>query len=549
MTKRIIYVPGKNLKPEPSIHRHHLRRCLLSGVQRVRPELADEMQSQPEAFFLAPWNHLFYGRHRSLDKDMPWIDRLLASRGPTAQERKEAATWHKTATKLMYVIGDRFHRFINWIPDPRVKAMISDTAPYFDNQDNIANVIRNIVKGLICEAARSDERVLLIGHSMGAVIAYEALWQLTHMDKQPCQVELFLTMGSPLGMRYVQKRLLGHAGHAKTYPGSIMRWENVSAVGDLISLDETMQDDFAQMIEQGVIESIHDHCGGVYNWFRNADGLNVHRSYGYLVNPVVGKIVADWWQSPLRKRAPTIVAHRGYPEKYPENTLLGFKQAVTAGARFIELDVQLTKDKVPIVYHDPDTLRMSAVPGSLFELTLSEVKQLEAYFPSRFGEKYRGTPIATLSEFALYMKQWPQVQIFVEVKPESIERLGLEPTIDQVMAAIKPVVDRCVVISFHDAGVEYARMAHGARIGWVLPEWSKQTEARTRELSPDFVFVFKGRLPEGNCKIWSGPWHWAVYVVDDPSQVKAYQAKGVQFIETDQIGEVLAALDGDGGAA
>ena len=538
MANRIIYVPGKNLKPDPKIHRHHLWRCLISGVDRAQPALAAELQSQPEAFRLAPWNHMFYGRDAVLDQEIPWIDRLLKSSGPTAAERKEAASWHKTAIKFMYAVGDRFHRLLQWIPDPRVKAMIADTAPYFGNQDNIANVVRNIVKRLICDAAGNEERVLLIGHSMGSVIAYEALWQLTHVDKQPCGVDLFLTIGSPLGMHYVQKRLLGFDQEQNTYPHGITSWENVSAVGDLISLDETMQDDFSQMVAQGAIQSIRDHCG-VYNWYRNDDGLNVHRSYGYLVNPVVGEIIANWWRGALKKHAASLIAHRGYPEKYPENTLLGFEQAINAGARFIELDVQLTQDRVPVLYHDADTLRVSGHAGSLFELSLSELKQLDAGFADRFGNTYQGTPVATLAEFSEYMAQWPEVHVFVEVKPQSVERFGIESSIDQVMAAIGPITDRCTVISFHDGAIEYARVAYGARIGWVLPEWDKQTEARARELEPEFIFVYIERLPTQRCHMWNGPWEWAVYVVNDAEQVKAYQRDGIYYIETDRIGELL----------
>lgn len=539
MGSRIIFVPGKNLKPEPDLHRRFLWRSLLRGVERVQPAVAAEMQDRPETFFLAPWNHLFYRRHGLLDSDIPWINRLIQSDGPTAAERREAASWRKTLIKLMYAAGDRFHGLIKWLPDPRVKEMIYDTAPYFDNRDNVANAIRHIVKQLICQATGSSERVLLIGHSMGAVIAYEALWQLTHVDKRPCQVELFLTLGSPLGMRYVQKRLLGQEERTKTYPAGIARWENVSAVGDLISLDQTMRDHFAPMVAQGAVKSIRDHCGDVYNWFRNDSGLNVHRSYGYLVNPVVGRLVADWWSGAHRKRSPTIVAHRGYPAKYPENTLLGFERAIAAGARYIELDVQLTKDKVPIVYHDADTLRMSGISGALFDLTLSEIKQLEAYFPQRFGDAYRGTPVAALHEFVSFVEQWPQVRSFVEIKPESIDYFGIESVVDQVMAIIGPISHRCVVISFHDAAIEYARSAHGARIGWVLPEWSERTEARARALAPDFIFVYAERVPAQSARIWSGPWQWAVYVVDNADQALAYQSNGIQYIETDQVGEML----------
>ena len=47
-----------------------------------------------------------------------------------------------------------------------------------------------------------------------------------------------------------------------------------------------------------------------------------------------------------------IFAHRGYSERYPENTMLAFKKAYEAGADGIELDVQLTKEGTVVVIHD-----------------------------------------------------------------------------------------------------------------------------------------------------------------------------------------------------
>jgi len=51
------------------------------------------------------------------------------------------------------------------------------------------------------------------------------------------------------------------------------------------------------MITIGVVESIADVTAGLFNFFRNDLGLNVHRSYGYLVNPRVGEVIAHWWRA------------------------------------------------------------------------------------------------------------------------------------------------------------------------------------------------------------------------------------------------------------
>ena len=537
---RIIYVPGISVKPEPAIHRRQLWRCLLSGVARVRPDVAEQMQDHPDCFQMAAWNYLFYGEHGSLDADIPWIDRLVEKQAASTEDVREARAWHKTVTQFMYAVGDRFHGLIDWIPDQRIKGMIADTAPYFENHDNIADRIREPARKLICDAAQSGERVLLIGHSMGSVVAYDILWQLSHIENSPCAVDLFLTIGSPLGMHYVQKRLLGGEPGNRTFPQGISRWENVSATGDLISVDKTVRNDFSEMIDDSLIESIYDHCGGVFNWFRNDDGLNVHRSYGYLVNPVVGKIIADWWQGNVRSRAPVVVAHRGYPSKYPENTRIGFERALRAGADFVELDVQLSKELVPIVYHDSDTERISGVSGSLFDLTLPEVKELEAYFPERFGNAFRGNPVMTLAEFCSLMRRWPQVEAFVEIKRESIDHFGLERTVDSVVDVIAPLAGRCIVISFHLGCLEFARAQHGVRIGWILSKWNRTMESRARALVPEFIFVNRRLLPTGKCAVWSGPWQWTVYVVDEVGRVNAYPERGIDYVQTDRIGELLA---------
>jgi hypothetical protein len=138
--------------------------------------------------------------------------------------------------------------------------------------------------------------VLLIGHSLGAVIGYDALWELWVEEGLRSRVDMFLTLGSPLGMHYVQRRLLGfrHAA-GRRFPGNIRRWRNVAAHGDLTALDPRLADDFAPMLAAGLTESIVDEHDGVFNFFRNADGLNVHRSYGYLAQPRVGHVVARWW--------------------------------------------------------------------------------------------------------------------------------------------------------------------------------------------------------------------------------------------------------------
>ncbi len=122
--------------------------------------------------------------------------------------------------------------------------------------------------------------------------------ELDHLEGIHQCVDCFLTIGSPLGMNYVQRRLINHDNqHPDPYPGNIRKWINVSARGDLVALDPAIANDFDDMVKKHYIESIEDRAKGVYNFYRDEKGLNVHKSYGYLANPVVARIIIDWWKS------------------------------------------------------------------------------------------------------------------------------------------------------------------------------------------------------------------------------------------------------------
>ena len=72
------------------------------------------------------------------------------------------------------------------------------------------------------------------------------------------------------------------------------------------------------------------------------------------------------------------MAHRGASSSTPENTIPAFEEAARAGADVIELDVRLTRDGVPVVLHDPDVSATTDGRGPVHEMTLAEVKRLNA---------------------------------------------------------------------------------------------------------------------------------------------------------------------------
>lgn len=292
----IVFVPGKNPKPAADVHRYWLLRALLRGVELYDPQALTELQPHTDRFRLAAWNSVFYRCEYSIDGEAPWIEALLHKTQASEADRRATNTWRIRITRALYALADRFPQLIALLPDRAVKETVKETQRYFFNRQGVGRAVREVLKTHLRAAFDRDEPVLLIAHSMGSVIAYDALWELWFEDKRPQQVELFVTIGSPLGMHFVQRRLLGHKrGHERMLPGNIKRWANVAAHGDLTALDPILCDDFMPLLRSGLTEEIRDYTD-VYTYYRNAAGLNFHRSYGYLAHPLLGELVTRWWR-------------------------------------------------------------------------------------------------------------------------------------------------------------------------------------------------------------------------------------------------------------
>ena len=90
------------------------------------------------------------------------------------------------------------------------------------------------------------------------------------------------------------------------------------------------------------------------------------------------------------------VAHRGASGSCPENTLVAFQKALEIGVDEIELDLHSTRDGHLVVMHDAAVDRTTDGTGAIAELTLAEIKALDA--GSAFGEQFRGERVPTWEE-------------------------------------------------------------------------------------------------------------------------------------------------------
>ena len=129
---------------------------------------------------------------------------------------------------------------------------------------------------------------------------------------------------------------------------------------------------------------------------------------------------------------PWNIAHRGYCKYYPENTLAAFQAAVDAGAPMIELDVMFSRDRKPVVIHDPTLERTTSGRGAVKDYSMAELKQLDAgtWFDARFADQR----LPELSEVLDLVND--QAYVNIEIKANAYEHQHPPDAIEKQVVAI-----------------------------------------------------------------------------------------------------------------
>lgn len=167
-----------------------------------------------------------------------------------------------------------------------------------------------------------------------------------------------------------------------------------------------------------------------------------------------------------RERTVKVWAHRGASGHAPENTMAAFELADTLGADGIELDVQLSKDGVPVVIHDERVDRVSDGNGFVRDFTLHELKKLNVNqcFPA-----YGRMEIPTLAQAYDWLKS-TKLSVNLELKNGAIAYEGLEEKVLR-LAEEKDVAGRILYSSFnHRSMLRLKQMKPEARIGFLYAD-------------------------------------------------------------------------------
>lgn len=250
---------------------------------------------------------------------------------------------------------------------------------------------------------------------------------------------------------------------------------------------------------------------------------------------------------------PDLIAHRGHAARYPENTLLALEAAVAAGARFVEVDVQLSADGVPVLFHDRGLRRVCGVRGAVHRRRIADLAVLSAFEPRRFGQRFAGTPLATLAQFRGFLQANPGVVGFVEAKPAAVRKFGRQRVLDAIAMELETVRGQCVLISsvlplLFDAA-DRSR-GQGGPVGWhalgpVIRRW-RQRHACSG-LFPQYLFCALDGLPRAGALRFQEA-RIAVYEVTSADLALDLHGRGVGLVETFAIAELRRELQQRAGA-
>ena len=161
------------------------------------------------------------------------------------------------------------------IAERLLRWFVKDTAAYFFDQQ----VRKRIKQRLIDQLPTTGQPFVLVSHSQGTIVAFEVLSELSTRP----EVDLFATMGSPLGIREIQD-LLEEDGFPLQIPGRVRSWHNFADRLDPVALDAGLKSDFKPR------GTINDHMV-VNDRTKDLLRFNPHSSVGYLANNTVRSVI------------------------------------------------------------------------------------------------------------------------------------------------------------------------------------------------------------------------------------------------------------------
>ena len=315
--RSILFVHGRDFKPSEENYMDLSVAAMRSGIERDYPDCLDSFDAMHKviAWYGDLNAEVLEARGKHYDEELDVGDRrnaLAALREITARKKFGIRQYDQLPGKsplpefLASLIAPAAGSV--GLSGPLISSVSKDAARYFDHKLDFADRVRSRVREKLCKLMDHDDRIVIIAHGTGSVVAYDVLWQLSHDPDLKerygdSKVELLITVGSPLGDSNIRKRLLGaREKSAAKFPSNVISWHNVAAEDDYTCHDNTIADDFKMMLQERVVSAVHDYK--VFNHAVRYGKSNPHSSIGYFIHPRVAKIISDWLNSAASTTSP-----------------------------------------------------------------------------------------------------------------------------------------------------------------------------------------------------------------------------------------------------
>lgn len=250
----------------------------------------------------------------------------------------------------------------------------------------------------------------------------------------------------------------------------------------------------------------------------------------------------------VRMAETKIFGHRGCMGTFPENTLLGFQQAICKGVDGIELDVQLTKDGEVVVIHDETLERTTDGTGFIKDLTLQEIKQYSvgakfAHFKQYDQRTWDAEGVPTLQE-VLELLAPDKAELNIELKTTLFKYDGIE---EKVLDLVNEYGNGRKVIysSFHLPSIlRIKQLDPHAEIAWLLGQKPPHPEDYLQSLDLEALHLSRSSVITDPLYLKDFVDRVRVWTVNNQDEIKQLQDLGVQAIMTDFPEEALANRSG-----
>ncbi len=309
MNQTILLIHGRGFHPSADVTRDLWLSALRHGIERDQPhKLATFDAARKEFVYFGDVSNKFLAGTTS--GEAPRVDGDFQRTLNDLQQHGRLDFTRKTYRKLpgrnpwKRELADTFAGtlFRLGLSEPVISSLLPDMAHYWNTDSAFGSDVRFPVIAPLRRAMLRGDRVMIVSHSLGSMIAYDTLWKFSHLGEYRVEcchktVDRWITLGSPLADPTVRSHLKGaRVDGSRRYPHNVSEWVNITARDDYVTYRPGVSRDFREMLSLQLTNSITEF--EIENLAVSGGQSDPHHALGYLIHPQTIDAVAGWLSGP-----------------------------------------------------------------------------------------------------------------------------------------------------------------------------------------------------------------------------------------------------------